>query len=67
LPVREPQPAGVPIQINTLVAAETVDETPAIYELLKTFPVMRWSLFFLIEVGRARCCSRSPASAANGC
>jgi len=45
---------GVPIQINTLVAEETVDDIPAIYELLKTFPVMRWSLFFLIEVGRGK-------------
>jgi radical SAM protein len=45
---------GVPIQINTLVAEETVDDIPAIYELLKTFPVMRWSLFLLIEVGRGK-------------
>ncbi len=46
---------GVPIQINTLVAQETVDDIPAIYELLKSsFPVMRWSLFFLIEVGRGK-------------
>ncbi len=46
---------GVPIQINTLVSAETVDDLPAVYELLtREFPVMRWSLFFLIEVGRGR-------------
>ncbi len=46
---------GVPIQINTLVAEETIDDIPAIYELLKSsFPVMRWSLFFLIEVGRGK-------------
>ncbi len=46
---------GVPIQVNTLVAEETVDDVPAIYELLKSnFPVMRWSLFFLIEVGRGK-------------
>jgi MoaA/NifB/PqqE/SkfB family radical SAM enzyme len=44
----------VPIQISTLVAQETVDDLPAIFELLKTFPVMRWSLFFLISVGRGR-------------
>ena len=43
-----------PVQINTLVAQETADDLPAIYELLKTFPVMRWSLFFLISVGRGR-------------
>ena len=46
---------GVPIQINTLVSEETVDDLPAVYELLKReFPVMRWSLFFLIEVGRGK-------------
>jgi AdoMet-dependent heme synthase len=51
---REAGRLGLPIQINTLVARETADDLPAIYELLKTFPVMRWSLFFLISVGRGR-------------
>src|SRR5947209_14333316 len=46
---------GLPIQINTLVAEETADDLPAIYELLRTsFPVMRWSLFMLISVGRGK-------------
>lgn len=45
---------GLPIQVNTLVSQETVDDLPAIYELLKTFPMMRWSLFFLIAVGRGK-------------
>ncbi|HEY6971613.1 MAG TPA: TIGR04053 family radical SAM/SPASM domain-containing protein [Candidatus Angelobacter sp.] len=46
---------GLPIQVNTLVSQETADDLPAIYELLRTsFPVMRWSLFFLISVGRGR-------------
>jgi radical SAM protein with 4Fe4S-binding SPASM domain len=41
--------------VNTLVAEETSDDLPAIYELLRTgFPVMRWSLFFLISVGRGK-------------
>jgi AdoMet-dependent heme synthase len=49
---------GLPIQVNTLVAAETADDLPAIYELLRTsFPVMRWSLFFLISVGRGKALS----------
>jgi radical SAM protein len=51
---REAGRLGLPIQINTLVAQETADDLPAIYELLRTFPVMRWSLFFLISVGRGR-------------
>jgi radical SAM protein len=46
---------GLPIQVNTLVSQETAVDCPAIYELLRTsFPVMRWSLFFLISVGRGR-------------
>jgi radical SAM protein len=45
---------GLPLQVNTLVTTETADDLPAIYELLKTFPVMRWSLFFLIAVGRGK-------------
>ena len=46
---------GLPIQVNTLVSQETADDLPAIYKLLRTsFPVMRWSLFFLISVGRGK-------------
>ncbi len=46
---------GIPIQVNTLVAEETAADLPAIYHLLKnSFPVMRWSLFFLISVGRGK-------------
>ncbi len=45
---------GLPIQINTLVAEETLDDLPRIYELLKGIHILRWSLFFLISVGRGR-------------
>jgi radical SAM protein len=46
---------GLPIQVNTLVSEETAGDLPAIYDLLRTsFPVMRWSLFFLISVGRGK-------------
>src|SRR6201997_671762 len=52
---------GLPIQVNTLVAEETADDLPAIYELLRTsFPVMRWSLFFLISVGRGKALNEVP-------
>jgi MoaA/NifB/PqqE/SkfB family radical SAM enzyme len=44
----------MPVQVNTLAAAETVDDVPAIYELLKPFGIARWSLFFLISVGRGK-------------
>jgi radical SAM protein len=46
--------ADMPIQVNTLVSAETADDLPAIYDLLTQHKVMRWSLFFLIAVGRGR-------------
>lgn len=45
---------GLPLQINTLVSAETTPDLPAIFELLKTFTLARWSLFFLIAVGRGK-------------
>jgi radical SAM protein with 4Fe4S-binding SPASM domain len=43
---------GLPLQINTLVSQETSDDLPAVYELMHSFPLMRWSLFFLIAIGR---------------
>jgi radical SAM protein len=46
--------AGTALQINTLVAAQTLEDLPALYELVKALGVMRWSLFFLIRVGRGR-------------
>jgi len=54
---------GLPIQVNTLVAEETADDLPAIYELLsREFPVMRWSLSMLISVGRGKALNEvSPA------
>ena len=45
---------GLPVQINTLVSQETVDDLPHLYALLKKFRIMRWSLFFLIAVGRGK-------------
>ncbi len=44
----------LPLQVNTLVSAETASDLPAVYELLKNFKVARWSLFFLISVGRGK-------------
>lgn len=39
-------------QVNTLVAAETLDDLPAIYDLVRELGAARWSLFFLVSVGR---------------
>ena len=43
---------GLPIQVNTLVTDETLPDLPAVYELLAGLGILRWSLFFLIPVGR---------------
>lgn len=52
--LRWAQELDLPVQVNTLVAAETAGDVPAIYELLKPLGVGRWSLFFLISVGRGK-------------
>jgi radical SAM protein with 4Fe4S-binding SPASM domain len=43
---------GIPVQVNTLVTEQTLDDLPAIYHLLTRKTLMRWALFFLISVGR---------------
>ncbi len=52
--MRWAQELEMPVQINTLVASETANELPRIYDLLKRFGIARWSLFFLISVGRGK-------------
>lgn len=52
--LRHAATVGFPVQVNTLVSEETVDDLPAVYELLTKHQVMRWSLFFLIAVGRGK-------------
>jgi radical SAM protein len=43
---------GLPVQVNTLVTDTTLADLPAIYDLMTTLGIMRWSLFFLITMGR---------------
>jgi radical SAM protein len=52
--IRWAQELEMPLQVNTLASAETAGDVPAIYELLKPYAVTRWSLFFLISVGRGK-------------
>jgi AdoMet-dependent heme synthase len=54
----------MPVQVNTLASAETATDIPAIYELLKGYAISRWSLFFLISVGRGKVLQ--PLSPADG-
>ena len=43
---------GLPFQVNTLVCTDTVDDLPAIYQHVLALGAARWSLFFLVTVGR---------------
>lgn len=45
---------GIPLQINTMVTASTLDDLPLIYALLRKLEIVRWALFFLIPLGRGR-------------
>lgn len=44
----------LPLQINTLVTAETLSDLPDLFRLVSSLHIVRWSLFFLIPVGRGR-------------
>jgi len=44
--------AGLLFQVNTLVSEETLDDLPAIHRLATDLGAARWSLFFLVAVGR---------------
>jgi AdoMet-dependent heme synthase len=46
--------ADIPLQINTLVTQETAGDLEAIAEVVARVGAARWSLFFLIAVGRGR-------------
>lgn len=43
---------GLPLQINTTVCQETVEELPAIRELVTDLDAVLWSVFFLVPIGR---------------
>jgi radical SAM protein len=45
---------GIALQVNTLVTAATAEDLPALYRLVSGLDVVRWSLFFLVRVGRGR-------------
>jgi radical SAM protein with 4Fe4S-binding SPASM domain len=51
---RDADRAGLGLQVNTTVCADTVDELPAIRELVADLGADRWSVFFLVPVGRGR-------------
>ncbi|MFB6282234.1 MAG: TIGR04053 family radical SAM/SPASM domain-containing protein, partial [Haloferacaceae archaeon] len=51
---RAAREAGLPLQVNTTVCAETVDELPAVRDLVADLGAALWSVFFLVPVGRGR-------------
>jgi MoaA/NifB/PqqE/SkfB family radical SAM enzyme len=44
--------SGIPLQINTLVTADTIEDLPDIHRVVQEIGAERWSLFFLIKTGR---------------
>jgi MoaA/NifB/PqqE/SkfB family radical SAM enzyme len=44
--------AEIPLQVNTLVTANTLDDMPAIHARVGRMNARRWSLFFLVTTGR---------------
>lgn len=51
---RAARAADLPLQVNTTVCAETVDELPAIRDLVEDLGAVMWSVFFLVPVGRGQ-------------
>jgi MoaA/NifB/PqqE/SkfB family radical SAM enzyme len=49
---RRARVAGLPFQVNTLVSRETKDDLPAVESLVRSLEADRWSLFFLVTIGR---------------
>jgi radical SAM protein len=49
---RECRAVGLPFQVNTLVSCETLADLPAVCRLAAELGATRWSLFFLVGVGR---------------
>lgn len=49
---RAAREVGLPFQVNTLVCEETIEGISAIHERVVAMGAARWSLFFLVTVGR---------------
>ncbi|SFR85092.1 radical SAM protein, BA_1875 family [Halomicrobium zhouii] len=49
---RDAADAGLPLQINSTVCAQTIEELPAVADLVEEMGAVLWSVFFLVPVGR---------------
>lgn len=52
--IEDARALGLPLQINTTIARQTVTDLPAIARTVEQAGAVLWALFFLIPVGRAR-------------
>ncbi|WP_167879960.1 radical SAM protein [Halorhabdus rudnickae] len=49
---RQAREAGMEIQINTTVTANTVEDLPEIADMVEEFDAAMWEVFFLVPIGR---------------
>ncbi len=52
--MRDVVEAGLLVQVNTLVTSATLPDLPAVDALVTALGAQRWSLFFLVTVGRGK-------------
>jgi radical SAM protein len=45
---------GLPVQINTTITRRNLADVDAMIRLLETLPIVLWSVFFLVPVGRGQ-------------
>lgn len=57
---RQAREAGIPLQVNSTVCAKTVDDLPALRDLVADLGAVLWSVFFLVPVGRGRALDAIP-------
>jgi len=60
---RQAREAGIPLQVNSTVCAKTVDDLPALRDLVADLGAVLWSVFFLVPVGRGRALDAIPRTA----
>jgi radical SAM protein len=66
--IRALRAAGLPVQVNTVVAKENVRELPAVAEIVRGLGASVWELFFLVQVGRGAAMTElDPAEAEDVC
>lgn len=52
--IRAAAAEGIAVQVNTTVTRRTIDDLPAMVELLNGMGIVMWSVFFVVPTGRAK-------------